>query len=469
MEFPRDRPLLRIGELSRRLAVSDHVLRAWENRYGLLQPVRSPGGFRLYSEADGRRIRRMQAYLADGLSAAEAARAALSGDASTRPGRPAGPPLASAGDGLSAALRQALVSFDEPAAHAVLDRLLADLSVPAVLRDVVLPYLAELGERWQRGTASVAMEHFASNVIRGRLAGLARGWGSGHGPQALLACPPALREEENRPAPPSQQVIASPVTGPTPYSRSASTLAPDRLRAAASSRRRSTPRRASSPASMSKAVATCSCPAGDRCAAAAAPSACRSRSVRSAPSPSAGAPWWKNTAQLRLAGVLGPQIVIGLQQRPAFQDVRRRDPALRQPAPGQQLPQVPRVGLAGLGVPLAAAGERGISRLGDVRRDAGPGQLLRDVPPAGAPLQRERDVVPAGEPRQPGTQVRAVSRGDLAALHLPGPGVQVVERELLPVDIQPAYDGHRDLLKLQRGISTPRECITGLRPNPTRH
>ena len=46
------------------------------------------------------------------------------------------------------------------------------------------------GQRWQRGTASVAMEHFASNVIRGRLAGLARGWGNGHGPRAVLACPP---------------------------------------------------------------------------------------------------------------------------------------------------------------------------------------------------------------------------------------------------------------------------------------
>ena len=107
---------------------------------------------------------------------------------------PAGPPGRPSprlrGAGLSAALRQALDAFDEPAAQAVLDRLLADLSVPAVLRDVVLPYLADLGERWQRGTASVAMEHFASNVIRGRLAGLARGWGSGHGPQALLACPP---------------------------------------------------------------------------------------------------------------------------------------------------------------------------------------------------------------------------------------------------------------------------------------
>ena len=43
-----------------------------------------------------------------------------------------------------------------------------------------------------------------------------------------------------------------------------------------------------------------------------------------------------------------------------------------------------------------------------------------------------------------------VGRGDLAALHLPGAGVDIVERDLLPVDIQPAYDRHRDLLKLQR-------------------
>jgi MerR family transcriptional regulator, light-induced transcriptional regulator len=187
MEAATDRPLLRIGELSRRVGVSDHLLRAWESRYGLLQPVRSPGGFRLYSQADESRIRTMQAYLAEGLSAAEAARAALADVG----------PLAAvpAAGGHLAALRQALDAFDEPAAQAVLDRALAGLSVPAVLRDVVLPYLAGLGERWQRGTASVAMEHFASNLIRGRLAGLTRGWGSGHGPQALLACPPGEQHD----------------------------------------------------------------------------------------------------------------------------------------------------------------------------------------------------------------------------------------------------------------------------------
>jgi MerR family transcriptional regulator, light-induced transcriptional regulator len=187
---PEDSPVLRIGELSRRLGVSDHVLRAWESRYGLLQPVRSAGGFRLYSESDAHRVRRMQAHLARGLSAAEAAQAVLGEDSGVRTGAgPAAEPGAGTSE-LSSALRRALDAFDEPAVQAVLDRLVSDLSLTTVLREVVLPFLAELGRRWERGTVTVAQEHFASNVIRGRLAGLARGWGNGHGPHAVLACPP---------------------------------------------------------------------------------------------------------------------------------------------------------------------------------------------------------------------------------------------------------------------------------------
>ena len=69
---------------------------------------------------------------------------------------------------------------------------------------------------------------------------------------------------------------------------------------------------------------------------------------------------------------------------------------------GQQHPQVPAVGLIGLGVPFAAAGKRGAGRFGQMRRDPGRGQLLGDIPPAGAPLDRERDIIAASEPRQPG-------------------------------------------------------------------
>jgi methanogenic corrinoid protein MtbC1 len=36
----------------------------------------------------------------------------------------------------------------------------------------------------------VAQEHFASNILRGRLLGLARGWAEASGPRALLACAP---------------------------------------------------------------------------------------------------------------------------------------------------------------------------------------------------------------------------------------------------------------------------------------
>ena len=189
---------LRIGELSRRVGVSDYVLRAWETRYGLLHPMRSTGGFRLYSHADESRVRRMQFHLARGLSAAEAAGAAIldTSEASETWEAPeawttAGATVhASHVAELSGALQSALENFDEPAAQVVWDRLLSDLTLVTALRDTVLPYLYDLGERWKRQEITIAQEHFASNVIRGRLASLARGWGTGHGPRVLLACPP---------------------------------------------------------------------------------------------------------------------------------------------------------------------------------------------------------------------------------------------------------------------------------------
>ncbi len=190
MNLKNQPAVLRIGELSRRVGVSEHVLRAWESRYALLKPLRSAGGYRLYSEADQNRVRRMQVHLASGLAAAQAAQAVLAEDqrgaiADVVDAAPRADLAESA-----VVLRQALDELDEPAAQAVLDRLLMDFTVETVLRDVLMPYLDELGARWEQGSSSVAQEHFASHVIRGRLAGLARGWGNGRGPKALLACPP---------------------------------------------------------------------------------------------------------------------------------------------------------------------------------------------------------------------------------------------------------------------------------------
>ncbi len=178
---------LRIGELARRTGVATELLRAWERRYGLFTPERTAGGYRLYSEDDVQRVRRMRELLGTGLSAAEAAR-----QAGSEPPAPAEVAPAAAA---AAELRRALEQLDDAAAHAAFDRLLADYSTRAVLAGVVLPLLHELGAGWERGEISVAQEHFASNLLRGRLLGLARGWDRGSGRRAVLACPPGERHD----------------------------------------------------------------------------------------------------------------------------------------------------------------------------------------------------------------------------------------------------------------------------------
>lgn len=171
---------LRIGEFARRVGVNPELLRAWERRYGLLQPVRSPGGFRLYTDDDAERVARMRRALDEGLSAAEAARAALERGQSS--------------EGLledaAARLLAAIERYDEAAVHAVLDESLAAFGLEAVLREVILPTLTQVGRGWEQGTLEISQEHFASNLIRGRLLSLARLWSRGGGPLALLACAP---------------------------------------------------------------------------------------------------------------------------------------------------------------------------------------------------------------------------------------------------------------------------------------
>ena len=180
-----DTGALRIGEFARRVDVSPELLRAWERRYGLLQPVRTNGGFRLYTDGDAERVRRMKRALDEGFSAAEAARRALVQERSTE----------RALDGERERLMAAAHEYDEAAVHAILDEALAGFSLETVLRELILPVLREIGAEWERGTLEVGQEHFASNLVRGRLLALARLWGRGGGPLAILACAPGERHD----------------------------------------------------------------------------------------------------------------------------------------------------------------------------------------------------------------------------------------------------------------------------------
>jgi PAS domain S-box-containing protein len=57
-----------VGELSRRTGVGISTLRAWESRFGLLQPTRSASGQRLYAESDVERVAAVTRLVAEGLT-----------------------------------------------------------------------------------------------------------------------------------------------------------------------------------------------------------------------------------------------------------------------------------------------------------------------------------------------------------------------------------------------------------------
>ncbi len=183
-------PLVRIGELSRRTGVGVDTLRAWERRYGLLRPQRSSGGFRLYGTSDQERVGAMKAMIDSGVSAAEAARLAVS---RASPAAESG--VGEGGGDHAERLAAALDRFDEADANAILDDAIARFTVNTVASRVLLPVLHEIGTRWESGEVSVAEEHFATALLRGRMLALGRNWGAGGGPLAVLACPPGEQHD----------------------------------------------------------------------------------------------------------------------------------------------------------------------------------------------------------------------------------------------------------------------------------
>ncbi len=183
--------LFRIGELSRRTGVSVDVIRAWERRYGLLAPARSEANFRLYSAEDVARLRLMSHYVSQRIApsrAAELVRRSKRDALDVNPGIPRA-------DVRSAlrALRNSLECYDDAPAGRLLQRLVSVFTPGVVLRDVVLPYLSELGDRWQNDEVSVAQEHFASCFLESWILTVSRGYGRSDGRHAVLACVPGER------------------------------------------------------------------------------------------------------------------------------------------------------------------------------------------------------------------------------------------------------------------------------------
>jgi len=147
--------------------VNPITLRAWERRYGLVRPLRTKKGHRLYTHEQIERVRRTLALLERGVrigeirglldqEAAPAAAADLSNH--RHPWR----------DYLER-VAAAAASFDQAELDRVYDEALSIYSIEQVTRDLLLPSLVRLGERWQRLPGAIAEEHFLTSYVRNKL------------------------------------------------------------------------------------------------------------------------------------------------------------------------------------------------------------------------------------------------------------------------------------------------------------
>jgi DNA-binding transcriptional MerR regulator len=175
---------LNIAALAQRTGVAPDTLRKWEQRYQILQPDRTAGGQRRYSERDVARVEWLRERLDEGYRIGVAA--SLLGTI-VAPGR-------KARDHLKAML-DSVVRGETSEIGLRLDQAFALLGVDDTLEGVVKPLLEAVGERWASGKLTVAEEHLVSETVRSRLGYLLGDSGGGVRGTAVLLCAPGERHE----------------------------------------------------------------------------------------------------------------------------------------------------------------------------------------------------------------------------------------------------------------------------------
>lgn len=172
----RQEPKYKVRTAARMTGLAPATLRAWENRYGIPRPARTDTRYRLYSEADIAQIRWMKARVDEGVSPHEAAQLARNRPPSAEPvvpepSLPAPGPSVRAADApanpdLAGRLKAACLAFDENGARAIVREAASILPPARIMREVVLPAVADMGRGWELGRVTVAQEHFASQYAR---------------------------------------------------------------------------------------------------------------------------------------------------------------------------------------------------------------------------------------------------------------------------------------------------------------
>jgi len=182
-------PIRAISELT---GIPTTTLRAWERRYGLLKPTRTAKGHRLYSGEDIDLVKQIVGLLKSNHTISEAIRIIRN------------PELKSVSSAQAEGhwvvyqqrLLKAIENFNDQNLDTVYNEALSIYPIDMVTREVIIPVLNTLGERWQEREAGIAEEHFFSAFLRNKLgARLHHESHRSRGNKILVACLPGEYHE----------------------------------------------------------------------------------------------------------------------------------------------------------------------------------------------------------------------------------------------------------------------------------
>ncbi len=189
--------LIPIRTVSSLTGINPVTLRAWERRYKLITPMRTPKGHRLYSMADVDLINQVVTLLQGGMSIGQVQQV-LTHTPATKANptaTPAPTPIKhhfNLWQNYQQRLLETIRGFDEAALNAVYNEILALYPIDVVTHRLIVPLLRELGWQWQRGhSAGIAEEHFFSVFLRNKLGARLHHLNRQQtGPKLLMACLP---------------------------------------------------------------------------------------------------------------------------------------------------------------------------------------------------------------------------------------------------------------------------------------
>ncbi|MET0950608.1 MAG: MerR family transcriptional regulator [Pseudomonas sp.] len=137
--------LFPIREVSRMTGINPVTLRAWERRYGLIQPTRTESGHRLYSQADIDEVRSILGWIERGVAVSKVSKILAKTQAARIQAVAPESDIALGEWGeWQAQVRQAAGSFDERRLEQLYGQVFSSYPMTVVFQDILLPVWREL-------------------------------------------------------------------------------------------------------------------------------------------------------------------------------------------------------------------------------------------------------------------------------------------------------------------------------------